>query len=224
MLRRHAMPAPAVIDGHVIAGASSWELGEEEARGLDELATLKVKEYILDSPPGLPEVPRVLVAALDWAALEASEEKALLKRIMRRPGDKTLVLWREEHLTYLSDGTRKAFTLPNGWICAADVTPLPPGLSDDRFEAEFRLSAAGEPLPLTVQESSDFAAGDPSPGEVWRERGTGAWKLGQAPEKGVRIYVDVVPVYRMKRLKDDSRRRLEQSVVEPVRLQLRESP
>ena len=182
-----------------------------------------MREYLLESEPDEPEVPRVLLVALDWAMLKADDGKSLLRRLMRVPGAHTLVLWRVEELTYLGDGVRTDFRLPNGWTCACDSAPAPMGIELSRFDLVARLGAAGDPLPLSVKDAADYT-GTPAPGELWRLRDGNVFRLGTPVPEGERLHVEVVPVYRVVRMRDDSRRRLEQPVLESYRLQLREAP
>lgn len=222
-LAHYAMPGEALLDGVPLPAASAWELGYLEGRALDPLAAGRVRELLTEPPPGHPEIVTVRTMTLAHGALNASQ-KALVRRLTARPGIYSLVLWRAEELTYLGDGARAAFELPNGWTLAVDSAPVPAGIDPDQFELAIRLGVTDDPLPLTVQDATAYAAAEPPEGEVWRLRDTHDFKLGSPPAYGSRIWAEAVPVYRVVRAADADRRRADRLVVEDVAIALREAP
>lgn len=152
-----------------------------------------VREYSL-ARPGWPARIRAITAVVTWDHVEAAS-RALLDRLLARPGAHTLTLATAEEFVWAGDGASTEFLWPARH--AGDVLTLPVPVpvvtaSVGRWSGhQFVFDAA---LTVVEKTSGDYAAGTPAAGELWRIEGGRRCKLAAALPAGDWLHVSLVPL------------------------------
>lgn len=222
-MAQHARAGAPLLDGYAITtAADAWLIRPLELRSAQRLATGRVKTYVLAAEPGAPETDTVLELGLRWSVYQ--KDPVLQRMLADKTRRHTLVLWRTENLVWRGNGSRRHFRLPRGWTFAVDGAPAVPiaGLDPLAWYPQLRLAPAGEPMPIEPRTAADYDAGEPPSGAAWWQRGTGAFKLGEAVAAGAPLYGDVVPAFRVVQAPRSDEVAVEKPRVEPFALRFLE--
>lgn len=127
----------------------------------------------------------------------------LIEELLAVPGAHELVLWKRVHCAYAGDGDRTTFYLP--WYVRDqfdDEIPVPGDLqayeASGALGVEVRVGIDSTTLLVAyVKSAVDYAAGDPSAGQVWFLDQDLEFKVGTAPLAGERLYLRYVPILPM---------------------------
>ncbi len=219
-----AVKASAVLDGVHLSSvpATEWRVRARELRHIRESATGVRREVLLATAAGQPLRRHVRTFALTWNHVGAL--RATVEELLATPGEHTLVLWREEFVTWAGDGVTRELTLPNGWLLAVDaLDPLPAEVTAAEIAPQVKIGIAGAALAHSLVDPATFDAGDPPAGEVWFAEGESRCKLGDVPDAGATVYARLVPVYRALQAPDRPEQRLDQPIREPLEFTLLEA-
>ncbi|HWM95224.1 MAG TPA: hypothetical protein VN493_31005 [Thermoanaerobaculia bacterium] len=209
------------LDGlHLLgAAADSWEVVESELVGTIRMASGAVREQRLAPVPGSPVIRRWYGVTLDYRHLGPLAEAVEAR--LAFPGPHDLTLWKHVTLGYLADGHRSEWDLP--WRQAPHHLTPPAGAPLDRFAPTIRLGWEGPPLQIQEPASATYAAGTPSPGEAWFEKGSRRFKLQAPPLTGTRLILQLVPLFAMVVAAEDQSRHYRDWIREPRRIALVET-
>lgn len=216
-----AVVANATLDGvYLSVPADQWRITPRELKELAEMADGGVREAWRYNGATRELNPRKHSFGLDWEHLSGMRET--IDKLLAIPGVHRLILWREEQLVWMGNGSRVEFEAP--WALAIDDAPtIPSGFSESRFAPKIQVGFSGSPLTWVRKAQVDYdAAATADAGEVWWLDDERTFKLPSAPVAGAYVFGRVVPVFRV--LKDvGGEKRLSDPVREPLSLELREA-
>jgi hypothetical protein len=176
-------------------------------------------EQRLAPAPGQPVIRRWATITLDYRHMGSLAGE--LDARLAFPGPHELTVWKHVTLGYLADGVLSDWNLP--WRLAPHVLSPPAGAPLERFASSIRLGFDSPPLAVMDHDSVTYDAGMPGPGQAWLERGGRRFKTAAAPAAGMRIIVEVVPLYSVVVVGEDHSRRYQDAIREPRRISLTES-
>lgn len=221
----HAVRADAVLDLVPLTAvpADEWRIGERELRYVRESATGRRREVLLASAAGQPLTRRLRTFALAWEHVGAM--RGTLEELLAVPGEHSLVLWRDEYLTWRGDGVTRELALPAGWRLAVDVLAgaLPSGVTTAAIAPAVKIGRTGAVLTWSLQDVATFDGGAPPAGEVWSAAGEGRVKLGDVPPLDAIVHGRVVPVYPVFVAAERPEKRFDAPLREPLDVTLLEA-
>jgi hypothetical protein len=192
-----AIPGNAYVDRQEIrAPTDAWVVTPQEFRSVRDSATGERSERLTLQAPDLPLIKAKRRIDLRWSSVGSSREQ--VERICAVPGEHGLILWREEQLAYLANGTRTVYRLPNRWTPAIHHVAPPDGLEPAKFSPRVMVGSQGVQLTYDAVDDATFNGAAPPPaGTVWFRTGGSDFRLDVAPDAGEIVFARVVPEYRV---------------------------